>query len=140
MHLKMQRGKFSLLVYFSFTTIHEVFLPIYRKAQHAKNVSWLRRTEYISTEATRFQPMTIEKIEAKVGYSMKKALKEENIYMDHESQIKAIEKTFADAKKPIIEHSSKKGVTAVEVLPVIPDFKVFFSHFLNFLPKFCSHI
>lgn len=68
--------------------------------------------------------MTIEKVEAKVGYSMKKALKEENIYMDHESQIKAIEKTFADAKKPIVEHSSKKGVTAVEVLPVIPDFKV----------------
>lgn len=68
--------------------------------------------------------MTIEKVEAKVGYSMKKALKEDNIYMDHESQIKAIEKTFADAKKPIVEHSSKKGVTAVEVLPVIPDFKV----------------
>ena len=103
-----------------------------RKAQHAKNVSWLRRTEYISTEATRFQPMTIEKIEAKVGYSMKKALKEENIYMDHESQIKAIEKTFTDAKKPIIEHSSKKGVTAVEVLPVIPDFKVLFNFPLHF--------
>ncbi|KAI9561550.1 hypothetical protein GHT06_012509 [Daphnia sinensis] len=95
-----------------------------RKAQHAKNVSWLRRTEYISTEATRFQPMTIEKVEAKVGYSMKKALKEEHVYMDHESQIKAIEKTFADAKKPIVEHSSKKGVTAVEVLPVLPDFKL----------------
>jgi RNA polymerase II-associated factor 1 len=97
---------------------------IFRKAQHAKNVSWLRRTEYISTEATRFQPMSIEKVEAKVGYSMKKALKEENAYMDHESQLKAIEKTFADAKKPILEHSTKKGVTAVEVLPVIPDFKV----------------
>jgi RNA polymerase II-associated factor 1 len=100
--------------------IHSIF----RKAQHAKNVSWLRRTEYISTEATRFQPMSIEKVEAKVGYSMKKALKEENAYMDHESQLKAIEKTFADAKKPILEHSTKKGVTAVEVLPVIPDFKV----------------
>lgn len=59
-----------------------------------------------------------------MGYSMKKALKEENAYMDHESQLKAIEKTFADAKKPILEHSTKKGVTAVEVLPVIPDFKV----------------
>jgi hypothetical protein len=68
--------------------------------------------------------MSIEKVEAKVGYSMKKALKEENVYMDHESQIKAIEKTFSDAKKPIFEHSSKKGVTAVEVLPVLPDFKV----------------
>lgn len=96
-----------------------------RSARHAKNVSWLRRTEYISTEATRFQPMTIEKVEAKVGYSMKKALKEENmVYMDHESQIAAIEKTFQDAKTPIMEHASKKGVTAVEVLSFLPDFKL----------------
>lgn len=68
--------------------------------------------------------MTIEKVEAKVGFSMKKALKEENVYMDHESQIRAIEKTFADAKKPITEHYSKKGVTPVEIMPVLPDFKV----------------
>ena len=101
------------------------FLLVISSARHAKNVSWLRRTEYISTEATRFQPMTIEKVEAKVGYSMKKALKEENmVYMDHESQIAAIEKTFQDAKTPIMEHASKKGVTAVEVLSFLPDFKV----------------
>lgn len=68
--------------------------------------------------------MIIEKVEAKVGFSMKKALKEENVYMDHESQIKAIEKTFTDTKKPITEHFSKKGVTAVEVMPLLPDFKV----------------
>lgn len=74
--------------------------------------------------------MTIEKVEAKVGYSMKKKAgmgglaEEENDYRDHESQIKAIEKTFADAKKPILEHSTKKGVTPVEILPLLPDFKV----------------
>ena len=95
-----------------------------RSARHAKNVSWLRRTEYISTEATRFQPMTIEKAEAKVGFNIKKTFKEENLYLDRESQIAAIEKTFEDVKKPIEKHGSKPGVTAVEVLPVMPDFKV----------------
>lgn len=80
--------------------------------------------------------MTIEKVEAKVGYSMKKALKEENmVYMDHESQINAIEKTFADAKNPIVEHATKKGVTAVDVLSVLPDFKVKISLILiKFVP------
>ena len=92
-----------------------------RSARHAKNVSWLRRTEYISTEATRFQPMTIDKVEAKVGYSIKKTLKEDNVYLDRESQIAAIEKTFADTKKPIERHISKMGVTAVEVMPVHPE-------------------
>ena len=72
-----------------------------------------------------------DKVEAKVGYSIKKkagaaglGIEEENDYRDHESQIRAIEKTFEDAKAPIREHSTKKGVTAVEVLPLLPDFKV----------------
>lgn len=39
------------------------------------SVSWLRRTEYISTEQTRFQPQTMDKVEAKVGYSIKKNFK-----------------------------------------------------------------
>lgn len=88
-------------------------------------MSWLRRTEYISTEATRFQPMTMpDKVEAKVGYSIKKSFKEESLYLDRESQIRAIEKTFEDAQKPIERHMSKPGVTAVEVLPVMPDLKL----------------
>lgn len=33
-----------------------------RSRHHAKNVSWLRRSEYISTEQTRFQPQTMEKV------------------------------------------------------------------------------
>lgn len=32
---------------------HTVCIIVYRARQHAKNVSWLRRTEYISTEFTR---------------------------------------------------------------------------------------
>lgn len=45
--------------------------------------------------------------------------------MDRDSQIKAIEKTFEDNKKPIERHYSKPNVVPVEVLPVYPDFKVF---------------
>jgi RNA polymerase II-associated factor 1 len=41
---------------------------------HARNVSWLRRTEYISTETTRFQPQTIDKAEARVGFNVKRRL------------------------------------------------------------------
>ncbi|XP_025421110.1 RNA polymerase II-associated factor 1 homolog [Sipha flava] len=94
-----------------------------RSQHHAKSVSWLKRTEYISTEQTRFQPQTIEKVEAKVGFSIKKNFKEETLYMDRDSQMKAIEKTFKDNKKPIEKHYSKPNVYAVETLNVFPDFK-----------------
>ncbi|KAH9643775.1 hypothetical protein HF086_002273 [Spodoptera exigua] len=93
-----------------------------RSRHHAKNVSWLRRSEYISTEQTRFQPQSMEKVEAKVGYNVKKIFSEETLYMDRESQIKAIEKTFEDNKKPIEKHYSKPGVTPVEIMEVFPDF------------------
>lgn len=95
-----------------------------RSRHHAKSVSWLRRSEYISTEQTRFQPQTMEKVEAKVGYNVKKSLGEETLYMDRDSQIKAIEKTFEDAKIPIEKHYSKPGVVPVEILPVFPDFEM----------------
>lgn len=53
-----------------------------RSRHHARSVSWLRRTEYISTEQTRFQPQTVDKVEAKVGYSIKKNFKVSlDIYM-----------------------------------------------------------
>lgn len=35
-----------------------------RSKHHAKSVSWLRRSEYISTEQTRFQPQSMEKVHA----------------------------------------------------------------------------
>lgn len=44
--------------------------------------------------------------------------------MDRECQIKAIDKTFEDNKKPIEKHNIKPNVTPVEVLPVFPDFMV----------------
>lgn len=61
-------------------------------------------------------------VEAKVGYNVKKIFSEETLYMDRESQIKAIEKTFEDNKKPIEKYYSKPGVTPVEVMPIFPDF------------------
>lgn len=48
--------------------------------------------------------------------------------MDRESQIKAIEKTFEDNKKPIERHYSKPNVVPIEILPVYPDFKVLLQH------------
>lgn len=95
-----------------------------RSRHHSRSVSWLRRTEYISTEQTRFQPQVMDKVEAKVGFSIKKSLKEETLYMDRESQIKAIEKTYDDAKLPIEKHHSKPNVVPIEILPVFPDFQL----------------
>ncbi|XP_014296655.1 RNA polymerase II-associated factor 1 homolog [Microplitis demolitor] len=96
-----------------------------RSINHAKSVSWLRRTEYISTETTRFQPQNADKMEAKVGgFSIKKYIAEGLVYLDHENQIKAIEKTFEDSKKPIEQHHSKRNVYPVQILPVYPDFEL----------------
>lgn len=75
-----------------------------RSRHHAKSVSWLRRSEYISTEQTRFQPQNNEKVEAKVGFNVRKSFVEETLYMDREAQIKSIEKTFEDIKKPLTKH------------------------------------
>lgn len=66
----------------------------------------------------------VSQVEAKVGYNVKKSLGEETLYMDRDSQIKAIEKTFEDNKKTIEKHYSKPGVVPVEVLSVYPDFSL----------------
>lgn len=44
--------------------------------------------------------------------------------MDRDSQIRAIEKTFEDTRKPIEKHYSKPNVVPVEIFSVFPDFKV----------------
>lgn len=94
-----------------------------RSRKHAKPVSWLRKSEYISTEQTRFQPQNMEKAEAKVGYNVKNSLREETLYMDRDQQIAAIEKTFEESQKPIKQHYCKPSVVPVEVFSVYPDFK-----------------
>ncbi|XP_061575571.1 RNA polymerase II-associated factor 1 homolog isoform X2 [Cololabis saira] len=94
-----------------------------RSQQHAKVVPWMRKTEYISTEFNRYG-VSNEKVEVKIGVSVKQQFTEEEIYKDRDSQISAIEKTFEDAQKPIAQHYSKPRVTPVEILPVFPDFKM----------------
>ncbi|CAL8373748.1 RNA polymerase II-associated factor 1 homolog isoform X1 [Gadus morhua] len=94
-----------------------------RSQQHAKVVPWMRKTEYISTEFNRYGVCN-EKVEVKIGVSVKQQFTEEEIYKDRDSQISAIEKTFEDAQKPIVTHYSKPRVTPVEVMPAFPDFKM----------------
>ncbi|XP_013385685.1 RNA polymerase II-associated factor 1 homolog [Lingula anatina] len=94
-----------------------------RSRHHNKTVSWLRKTEYISTEYNRFTP-NADRPEMRVGYNIKKLLKEEDLYRDRESQINAIEKTFEDNKTEITKHYSKPGVLSIEEVPLFPDFEM----------------
>jgi len=92
-----------------------------RSAQHGIALSWMRRPDYISTEQTRYQPTTIEKVEADIGYTIRKKMNVDELYMDRDSQIDAIEKTFRDSQREITQHYSKPHVHPVEILPVMPD-------------------
>lgn len=92
-----------------------------RTAHHNKNVSWLRRTEYISTEYNRSRTSN-EMVETKVGFNVRKKFQGTDIYKDRESQIAAIESTFDAAQRPILRHPTKPNVTPMEILPVFPDF------------------
>ncbi|XP_055957330.1 RNA polymerase II-associated factor 1 homolog [Patella vulgata] len=94
-----------------------------RSRHNNTNVSWLRKTEYISTEYNRFIQKT-DKSEIRVGFKIKQKMKEDDMYKDRDSQIEAIEKTFEKAKGEITQHYSKPNVTPVEVLPIFPDFKL----------------
>ncbi|KAL5009065.1 hypothetical protein ScPMuIL_014646 [Solemya velum] len=94
-----------------------------RSRHHATNVSWLRRTEYISTEYNRFTQKA-DKSETKVGFKIKQNMKEEDVYKDRQSQIEAIEKTFNKAREEITRHYSKPNVKPEEVLDVYPDFEL----------------
>jgi len=94
-----------------------------RSRHHNTNVSWLRKTEYISTEYNRFIQKA-DKSEAKVGFKIKQQMREEDLYKDRESQIAAINSTFEKVKKPILKHYSKPGVTPVSINEVFPDFQL----------------
>ncbi|XP_064487881.1 RNA polymerase II-associated factor 1 homolog [Ornithodoros turicata] len=91
-----------------------------RSRHHNLVVPWLKKTEYIATEFNRYGQTGIN-TETKVGYNVKKMMKEEDLYMDRESQINAINRTFEEAQKPIECHYSKPHVKPVEILPLFPD-------------------
>jgi len=60
----------------------------------------------------------------RLGYNIKKAFKEEELYKDRESQIQAINRTFEDVQKPVTEHYSKPGVFATQEMYIYPDYEV----------------
>lgn len=97
---------------------------------HNKVVPWLKKTEYISTEYNRYGASN-EKTETKVGYNVRKNMREEEIFLDRESQIKAINSTFEAAKKPIDKHPTKEGVMAKRVLPIYPDYELWRNYFVH---------
>ena len=100
-----------------------------RSKQHSLGVSWMRRPDYISTEQARYQPTTIEKIESRVGFGIRKKMGNDmGNFMDREAQIEKIEKTFDDVKNEITEHHSKKG----NILPR-SKFTIFFN--IDLKPK-----
>lgn len=97
---------------------------------HNKVVPWLKKTEYISTEYNRYGASN-EKTETKVGYTLRKNMKDEQIFLDKDSQIRAINETFEAAQKPIDKHPTKPDVYAERVMPLLPDFetwKYFYAH------------
>ena len=45
-----------------------------RSQQHNYALPWMRRPDYISTEQTRYQPTTKEKVESDIGYTVRKKM------------------------------------------------------------------
>ena len=85
----------------------------------ASDALWLMNTQYISGGTIKARTglsekeMKRRKVEAsRAGEAPEREL----------SQVEQIERSFEMAKKPLV-HPTKKGLTAVEVLPVLPDFE-----------------
>ncbi|KAH9506122.1 RNA polymerase-associated factor [Dermatophagoides farinae] len=94
-----------------------------RSRCHNRAITWLKKTEYISTEFNRYGASS-DKTETKVGFGVRKRMRDENFYLDRDSQIAAINKTFESAKKPILSHPGKPGLKPVKTWPVFPDFEL----------------
>ncbi|SJX64680.1 related to DNA-directed RNA polymerase II regulator [Sporisorium reilianum f. sp. reilianum] len=77
----------------------------------ADDVTWLRRTEYLSAQQRNAQQQ------------VQKPKVTERIDVSREAQLAKIEKSFTDAQKPLasLVHPHKKGVKAVQVFDFLPD-------------------
>eukprot|EP01135_Chromosphaera_perkinsii_P006245 Nk52_evm6s470 gene=Nk52_evmTU6s470 len=82
-------------------------------------LNWLRRTEYISSEYGVYRPSDQNK--EKPRHRPSEAA---SFIVDTKEQIDIINRTFEAAKKPITKHPVKKNLKAVEVLPLLPDTKL----------------
>lgn len=82
-------------------------------------VAFLRRTEYISSEAIKQQGADSSRLAA--------LKRQAGARTDPESQLKAVEATFDATAADIsqLRHPKKKGVHAVESYPLLPDSKMF---------------
>ena len=95
-----------------------------RARQHAKTISWLRKTEYISSEYARTTHIGAESSENRIGLGRgrDRLPLHMDMYKDKQSQISAVEATFEAAREDIKCHYSKPGVEPEWVLPLFPDF------------------
>uniref|UniRef100_A0A1I8FER7 RNA polymerase II-associated factor 1 homolog n=1 Tax=Macrostomum lignano TaxID=282301 RepID=A0A1I8FER7_9PLAT len=84
----------------------------------------LHQRAIISNEANRQNQVFSDKIESKINLKNKVFSEAEDIYKTKEKQIEAIEKTFEATKRPVEEHYSRRGVHAVQVMPLLPDFQL----------------
>lgn len=91
-----------------------------RNQRRGFKASWLRRTEYISSEYRQFQNLGVG-TENKVGVQARKHLQGKDLYKDRDSQITAIENTFETINETV--PNRKNGVYPVEMCPVFPDFE-----------------
>jgi len=89
-----------------------------KSQRHSKKVSWLRRTEYISSDYKQYQNIGMG-AENKVGFNSKKT-SVKDIYKDRDSQIEAIENTFEQATKTI--PARKNGAYPTEIIDFLPDY------------------
>ncbi|KAI6651483.1 RNA polymerase II-associated factor 1-like [Oopsacas minuta] len=96
-----------------------------RARQHAKTFSWLRKTEYISSEYARTTHIGAESSENKIGLGSRGRDRQSihmDLYKDKNSQIIAIENTFEAAKEEIKCHYSKQNMEPEWIRPLFPDF------------------
>lgn len=89
-----------------------------KKHKHNARISWLRKTEYISSDSKVSTKLSLAP-ERKVGYNLQNQLLD--IPTDVHSKILSIEKSFVDAQKPIVNHHSDDSIKPISILPIYPD-------------------
>jgi RNA polymerase II-associated factor 1 len=88
------------------------------------SVSWLRRTEYISGEYSKVI-VGKENLESRMGLNMAPG---DEDYKTRDEHIRAIEEGF-DAAKHISGHPTKPQLTAVNIVPVFPDQRLWMNQY-----------
>jgi RNA polymerase II-associated factor 1 len=96
-----------------------------KKRSVRPQVSWLRRTEYISNEVSNKFLKNNEFTEVKMGQSIAKDEAIKDVDLSVNGQIKSIARTFKIINETDlfnIKHPTKAHLKAVEIFPIFPDF------------------